>query len=158
MPQSVYLLDASLRDNIVFGRESDGSTRTTCSTSCAAPADRAARGAARGLDAYLGDGGSRLSAVSASGSASPGRQCAPSCRLDEATWSLDNQTERRFTETIESIRGSVTTIVVAHRLSTVRHCDEVLFLEGGVVVSRGTFDEVAADNDSFAALVRLGRL
>ena len=47
---------------------------------------------------------------------------------------------------------------MAHGLSTVRHCDEVLFLEGGVVVSRGTFDEVAADNESFAALVRLGQL
>jgi ATP-binding cassette, subfamily B, bacterial PglK len=161
VPQSVYLLDASLRDNIVFGLESDGVDEDhLLDVVRRAQLTELLEELPEGLDAYLGDGGSRVSGGQRQRiGIARALYVRPSLLvLDEATSSLDNETERRVTETIESIRGSVTTIVVAHRLSTVRHCDEVLFLEGGVVVSRGTFDEVAADNESFAALVRLGRL
>ena len=78
--------------------------------------------------------------------------------LDEATSALDNETERRITETIRSLHGKVTTVVVAHRLSTVRHCDEVVFLENGRVAARGTFEQVVSASEAFAHLVALGRL
>ena len=67
-------------------------------------------------------------------------------------------TERRLTETIQSLKGSVTMLIVAHRLSTVRHCDRLLFISGGKVVTHGTFDEVVAANAEFARLVELGSL
>ena len=161
VPQSVYLLDASLRDNIVFGLDSEGVDEARLlDVVWRAQLTELLDELPEGLDSSLGDGGSRVSGGQ--------RQRIGIARalyvqpallvLDEATSALDNETERRVTETIESIRGSVTTIVVAHRLSTVRTCDEVLFLEGGKVASRGTFDEVAAQNRSFAELVRIGRL
>ena len=68
--------------------------------------------------------------------------------LDEATSALDNQTERRLTETIEGLKGTMTIVIVAHRLSTVRHCDQLVFMAQGRVATVGTFDEVRAANPS----------
>jgi ABC-type multidrug transport system fused ATPase/permease subunit len=78
--------------------------------------------------------------------------------LDEATSALDNETERRLSQTIAALHGSMTIIIVAHRLSTVRNCDQLLFMSDGRVVSTGTFDEVADANAEFAHLVELGSL
>ena len=76
--------------------------------------------------------------------------------LDEATSALDRRAERRLTETIDSLKGTMTMVIVAHRLSTVRHCDQLIFMSEGRVATVGTFDEVAALNDEFAHLVALG--
>lgn len=62
--------------------------------------------------------------------------------LDEATSSLDAETERDITRTIQGLEGSVTTLIIAHRLSTVRHVDQVLYLDHGTILARGSFDEV----------------
>lgn len=62
--------------------------------------------------------------------------------LDEATSALDNETERRITETIAELSDSVTVVVIAHRLSTVRHADQIVFLEDGRVAGTGTFEEL----------------
>lgn len=78
--------------------------------------------------------------------------------LDEATSALDNETERRITETISALSGEVTVIVVAHRLSTVKNVDEVVFLQEGTVAGRGTFAELQCTNADFAHLVQLGDL
>lgn len=69
--------------------------------------------------------------------------------LDEATSALDAETELAIIETLEELEGSVTTITVAHRLATVRHADQVLYLEHGSVLARGTFDEVRAQISDF---------
>ena len=78
--------------------------------------------------------------------------------LDEATSALDNATEHRITQTIDALSGSVTVIVVAHRLSTVRHSDQVIFLSGGQVEAAGSFTDVERLSPEFAHLVKLGRL
>ena len=78
--------------------------------------------------------------------------------LDEATSALDNETERRLTQTVESLKGSMTIIIVAHRLSTVRNVDELIFMSNGRVASTGSFEEVTAESPEFAHLVRLGSL
>jgi ABC-type multidrug transport system fused ATPase/permease subunit len=62
--------------------------------------------------------------------------------LDEATSALDAETEQAIIQTLEELEGEVTTITVAHRLATVRFADQVLYLENGVIVARGTFNEV----------------
>lgn len=62
--------------------------------------------------------------------------------LDEATSALDSDTEKSITETLESLAGQVTLIIVAHRLATVRHCNQVIYLSEGRIVGTGTFDEV----------------
>jgi ATP-binding cassette subfamily C protein len=78
--------------------------------------------------------------------------------LDEATSALDAETEQAIIRTLEELEGEVTTITVAHRLATVRHADQVLYLEHGRIRARGTFDEVRGQVDDFdrqAALLGL---
>jgi len=62
--------------------------------------------------------------------------------LDEATSSLDGQTESNISDAINKLKGSVTVIVVAHRLSTVRNCDKVIYISNGEILSQGTFEQV----------------
>ena len=113
-----------------------------------------------GLDTEVGDRGSRLSGGQ--------RQRVAIARalytvpdllvLDEATSALDNEVEYELTKTIDSLHGSMTVIVIAHRLSTVRNCSRIAFLEHGEVVSVGGFDEVRNMNPSFARLVELAEM
>ncbi|MDO5740073.1 MAG: ABC transporter ATP-binding protein [Ornithinimicrobium sp.] len=78
--------------------------------------------------------------------------------LDEATSALDTATEDAVSRAIRELRGSVTVIAVAHRLSTVRHSDQVCFMTGGTIAARGTFEEVVAAQPEFAVQARLSGL
>ena len=62
--------------------------------------------------------------------------------LDEATSSLDGETEASISEAIHELRGSTTVVLIAHRLSTVRNADIVVYLAEGKIMAKGTFDEV----------------
>src|SRR5262249_42666460 len=73
--------------------------------------------------------------------------------FDEATSALDNQTERELTRAIEALQGQKTVIVIAHRLSTVRHCSRLLFLQNGRLVGDGSYAELLAQNADFRSLV-----
>ena len=78
--------------------------------------------------------------------------------LDEATSALDNETEYKITKTIERISKDITVIIVAHRLSTVRNVDQLVYLSNGRIANQGTFAEVQRANAEFANLVKLGQL
>ncbi len=78
--------------------------------------------------------------------------------LDEATSSLDNETEAELTRSIENLAGRITIIVIAHRLSTVRHCDRVALLSAGRVLDIGTFSDLTSRSAEMQKLVRLGEL
>ncbi|PPH15270.1 ABC transporter ATP-binding protein, partial [Rathayibacter sp. AY1C4] len=78
--------------------------------------------------------------------------------LDEATSALDNRTEHEISRAVAELHGSMTVLVVAHRLSTVRGADRLLFLDGGRIEGAGTFEEVRAAHPGFAQLVALGEL
>jgi ABC-type multidrug transport system fused ATPase/permease subunit len=69
--------------------------------------------------------------------------------LDEATSALDGQTEADISEAIQGLKGSVTVVMIAHRLSTVRNADQVLYMDGGKLVSQGTFEEVRSEVPDF---------
>ena len=158
VPQDVYLLDESLRVNIAFDEEQDDERlrdavhRSQLADLVAALPD--------GLDSEVGERGVRLSGGQRQriGIARALYRNPSLLVLDEATSALDNETERRLTETVQSLRGDVTMIIVAHRLSTVRDCDHLLFMRGGRVVAQGTFEEVREANTEFAHLVDLGSL
>jgi ABC-type multidrug transport system fused ATPase/permease subunit len=158
VPQDVYLLDESLRDNIAFDEEVEPD-RLADALQRAQLTDLVASLPA-GLDTMVGDRGVRLSGGQRQriGIARALYRRPHVLFLDEATSALDNETERKLTETITALRGTMTIIIVAHRLSTVRDCDQLLFMNSGRVVSTGTFDEVARDNAEFAHLVALGSL
>lgn len=74
--------------------------------------------------------------------------------LDEATSALDNVSEKRIQQAIENQKSERTTILVAHRLSTLRYCDRILVFNNGRIVETGTFEELVALNGLFAELVR----
>ena len=84
---------------------------------------------------------------------------APSLLVfDEATSALDNETEHRISETIASLHDEMTIVIVAHRLSTVRRVDQVVFMKDGRVEAAGTFEDVREQSEDFARLVELGSL
>jgi ABC-type multidrug transport system fused ATPase/permease subunit len=76
--------------------------------------------------------------------------------LDEATSSLDGQTESDFTEAIKELHGEVTVILIAHRLSTIRSADQVIYLSDGRIISRGSFSEVRNAVPDFDTQAELG--
>ena len=73
--------------------------------------------------------------------------------LDEATSALDVQTERAVEEALRELASGRTTIVIAHRLSTVRDADQIVVLDAGEIVERGTPDELLAAGGAYAKLV-----
>lgn len=160
VPQDVFLLDDTLRNNVTMGLERFDDDEKILQALRLAQLDDMLAEMPDGLDTQVGERGSRVSGGQ--------RQRIGLARalyvepallvLDEATSALDNDTELRIGETLKSLRGRVTTVIVAHRLSTVRTCDEIFFLERGSITAAGSFDEVVAASSSFARLVELGRL
>uniref|UniRef100_A0A914ZGE3 ABC transporter domain-containing protein n=1 Tax=Panagrolaimus superbus TaxID=310955 RepID=A0A914ZGE3_9BILA len=83
---------------------------------------------------------------------------APILVLDEATSALDVETEGMVKQAIDDLSSDRTTFIIAHRLSTVRNADLVLFLDKGHIVESGSFNELAAKGGRFASLLRAGGL
>ena len=158
VPQDVTLLDVSIADNIAFDEVPDPE-RLESAVQRAQLTDLIAS-LPDGLDTQAGERGKRLSGGQRQrvGIARALYRNPSVLILDEATSALDNETERRFTETIDGLKGMMTMIVVAHRLSTVRHCDSLIFMEAGRVATQGSFEEVRSRNAEFAHLVALGSL
>lgn len=161
VPQDVFLVDDTLAHNIAFGIDpEDVNPDLLADAIQRAQLDELVSGLPEGLDTRLGERGVRISGGQ--------RQRVGIARalyrqprylvLDEATSALDNATEHRITQTIDALAGTVTVIVVAHRLSTVRHSDQVIFLSDGEVEAAGTFEDVRRLSPEFAHLVQLGRL
>ena len=161
VPQEVWFTDGTLRENITFGVESDDVDHDALRAAVTqADLDEFVASLPDGLETSMGERGARLSGGQ--------RQRIGIARalyakpqllvLDEATSALDNITERRVTDTIQRLSGSLSMIIVAHRLSTVRMCDKLVFLRHGRVAAVGTFDEVARADAEFARMVELGSL
>lgn len=161
VPQDVYLLNDTLAANVAFGvaphERDEARIRTALERAQLRDVVDAMPG---GLDSMLGERGSRLSGGQRQriGIARALYRQPQVIVLDEATSALDNETEDRITQTIRSLHGQITTIIVAHRLSTVRHVDQLAFLEDGYVVASGPFEDVRAAAPGFARMVQLGRL
>ncbi|MDQ0613765.1 ABC-type bacteriocin/lantibiotic exporter with double-glycine peptidase domain [Microbacterium sp. W4I4] len=161
VPQDVFLSNTTLIENIAFGqrREQIDEERAREVVRMSLLDDLVAE-LPEGLDTMVGDRGVRLSGGQ--------RQRVGLARalyrrprvlvLDEATSALDNATEYEIAQTLQQLQGSMTIIVVAHRLSTVRHVDQLIFMRHGEVAVSGTFDEVRASDAEFARLVQLGSL
>ena len=96
------------------------------------------------LDTYIGDNGSSLSGGQKQ-RLGIARALITEPRIlvmDESTSSLDGETESNLTNAIISLRGQTTLILIAHRLSTVRNADKIIYIEGGKILASGSFNEV----------------
>ena len=78
--------------------------------------------------------------------------------LDEATSSLDSQSENEISKSIQQLKGKLTIIVVAHRLSTIKEFDFIHVLDKGRVVDSGTHDQLNQSSEIYRSLVELGKL
>lgn len=147
VPQDVILANGTIRQNVALGlpREAVDDWKVWEALERAHIADLI-RHDREGLDTRVGERGMRLSGGQRQrlGIARALYSRPTLLVLDEATSALDAETELALTQTLNSLEGSVTTIVIAHRLSTVRHADELVYMEKGVVMARGSFDSICA--------------
>lgn len=161
VPQDAFVMDAPLSLNIAFGVDPDSINQSRVEDAVRrAQLEDVVLGLPEGLDTLIGERGQRLSGGQRQriGIARALYRRPDVLVLDEATSALDNATEHRISATLNSLHGEVTTIIVAHRLSTVRAVDQLAFIEEGRVVALGTFEEVRAAAPSFDELVILGSL
>ncbi|WP_432477168.1 ABC transporter ATP-binding protein [Nocardioides sp. GXQ0305] len=151
--QDVFLFEGTIADNIAYGRP-DATRADVCDAAVAAAADDFIEALPGGYDAHVGERGVTLSGGQ--------RQRIALARallrdpailvLDEATSAVDNETEAAIQTSLRRTSERCTTIVVAHRLSTVRHAHRIWVLDAGRVVEAGTHDELVADGGAYAAL------
>jgi ABC-type branched-subunit amino acid transport system ATPase component len=145
VPQDVVISAGTIRENISLGYPiAEASDELVLGALKVAHLDGFVSGLPDGVDTQVGERGARISGGQ--------RQRLGIARamfthphllvLDEATSSLDGETEASISDAIHALRGSTTVVIIAHRLSTVRNADRVVYLSQGKVLASGTFDEV----------------
>ena len=145
VPQDVMISNGTIRNNVALGFPIEEATNDLVNDALRiGQLIEFTEKLPEGIDSYVGDRGTRISGGQ--------RQRLGIARamftkphllvLDEATSSLDGETEANISGAIQNMRGLVTVVMIAHRLSSVRHADIVLYLEAGEILASGTFEEV----------------
>lgn len=157
--QDAGLLNRSIEDNIRVGR-ADARNDEIHAAATAAAAQDFILAKSNGYDTVVGERGGQLSGGERQriAIARAVLKDAPILVLDEATSALDVETEDRVKEAIDELRRDRTTFIIAHRLTTVRDADLVVFMDKGRVVEMGGFAELSLRNGRFASLLRAGGL
>jgi ABC-type bacteriocin/lantibiotic exporter with double-glycine peptidase domain len=153
--QRPFLLDASMRENIVFDAFSNVDEKRLAKAVSLARLEQVVARLPKGLSSRLGEQGNLLSGGE--------RQRVAIARalyrgadiliLDEATSSLDTLVEREIAESIENLRGLITTIIVSHRLGLVRDCDEIWLFDKGRLEARGRHQLLLETSDLYRRMV-----
>jgi ABC-type multidrug transport system fused ATPase/permease subunit len=161
VPQDVTISNGTFRENVSLGYPAEVATdELVWSALEVAQLSEFVRKLPQGLDTQVGERGTKISGGQ--------RQRLGIARamftqpkllvLDEATSSLDGQTEADISDAIQALKGSVTVVMIAHRLSTVRNADQVIYMDHGKILARGSFEEVrnsVPDFDNQAKLMGL---
>jgi ATP-binding cassette subfamily B protein len=158
VPQAIHLLNSTVLANVAFGESPEHvDEHQVWEALEAAQLDELIAQLPQGLQTQVGENGLRLSGGQ--------RQRLALARafyrrsgflvLDEATSALDNRTESEVIDALELVGRRCTTLVVAHRLSTVRRCDRIVELENGVVKAYGSFAELQHESQAFDVMARL---
>lgn len=154
IPQSIYLLDETIERNVAFGVPDGEIDHTRVWQAIkAAQLEQLVKELPEGVQTSIGERGVRLSGGQ--------RQRIGIARalyhereilvLDEATSALDNETERLISESVEALAGAKTLVIIAHRLTTIRHCDRIYALEEGRVAKQGSYESVVLSHQSQTA-------
>ena len=152
IPQTIYLADETLRSNIAFGLpEAEIDDAKVAKAVTLAQLGDLVTQLPDGLETIIGEDGTRLSGGQ--------RQRVGIARalyhdpevlvMDEATSALDNITEKHITSAIEALRGDRTIIMIAHRLTTVKNCDMLYFMEEGQIIQEGSYGDLIDSNIQF---------
>ena len=147
VPQSIFLTDDTLRRNVAFGLPKDQIDHDAVKSAIrAAQLEDFVASLPDGLDTIVGERGVRLSGGQRQriGIARALYNNPDVLVLDEATSSLDTETEHGVMQAVQALQGEKTVIIVAHRLSTVEYCDRLYKLENARIVDEGTFSEVTS--------------
>lgn len=158
VPQDVMIMNGTIKENVAMGYpEGSYSVESIWEALETAHLAEYVKSLESGIDSRVGDRGANLSGGQ--------RQRLGIARamftkphllvLDEATSALDGETEAGISDSIQKMRGEVTVILIAHRLSTVRNADSVVYLEAGKLVAQGTFEEVRKSVNDFDRQARL---
>jgi ABC-type multidrug transport system fused ATPase/permease subunit len=158
VPQEVAFIGGTFRDNVAMGfPKEDASDDLVWAALDVAQLGDHVRELSQGIDTLVGHGGTMMSGGQ--------RQRLGIARamftqpkllvLDEATSALDGQTESDISDALRGLKGVVTVVMVAHRLSTVRNADQVIYMEKGKVLARGTFSEVRSLIPNFDSQAKL---
>jgi subfamily B ATP-binding cassette protein MsbA len=155
--QDVVLFNDTVAANIAYGLRADASETDIIAAAEAAHAMEFIRDMSAGLATLVGENGVRLSGGQRQRLAIARAilKDAPILILDEATSSLDSQSERHVQAALETLMQNRTTIVIAHRLSTIEKADRILVMQQGRIVETGTHAELLAHNGAYATLYKL---
>ena len=156
VPQEGILFAASARDNLRYGAW-DADEAAIWEAARAANAEQFLRDLPEGLDTFLGEGGARLSGGQRQRMAIARAllRDAPILLLDEATSALDAESERLVQEALDHLMQGRTTLVIAHRLATVRAADRIVVMDGGRIVEQGDHASLSAAGGLYARLASL---
>jgi ATP-binding cassette, subfamily B, bacterial len=157
VPQEVLLFGGSILENIAYGRPG-ASREEIVAAAVKANANDFISALPEGYDTVVGDRGTQLSggqrqriAIARAILADPAILI-----LDEATSSLDAESERLVQDALDKLMENRTSLIIAHRLSTVRRCDQILVMSGGAILERGTHDElVGRPGGLYSSLAKL---
>ena len=156
VPQDPVIFGASARENIRFGRPSATDAEVEAAARAAA-AHEFLTALPQGYDTYVGERGLMLSGGQKQRIAIARAilRDAPILLLDEATSALDAESERLVQDAVARLSADRTTLIVAHRLATVKQADRILVFQDGQIVAEGTHDSLVAQGGLYARLARL---
>ncbi len=156
VPQDPVIFAASARDNIRFGRPRASDAEVEAAAKAAA-AHGFITALPDGWDTHLGERGVMLSGGQRQRIAIARAilRDAPVLLLDEATSALDAESERAVQQAVQALARGRTTLIVAHRLATVKRADRILVFDAGRIVAVGTHDALVAEGGLYARLARL---
>ena len=156
VPQESVIFATSALENIRYGRP-DASEDEVWAAARAAHADGFLRDLPDGIHSYMGEAGTRLSGGQRQRMAIARAvlRDAPILLLDEATSALDSESERLVQLALEGLMRGRTTLVIAHRLATVRNADRIIVMDRGRIMAEGTHDRLIAGGGLYAKLARL---
>ena len=159
VPQSIYLSDDSVISNIAFGIDYDdiNVSRVKKVAKIAQLHDFITKELTDGYETIVGERGSRLSGgqIQRIGIARALYKNPEILVLDEATSSLDAETEYKVMESIKDMDKKITVIMVAHRLNTIKHCEKIFVLKDGCIEKEGKYDDLLISSQTFRKLSQI---